>query len=156
MILSPVHIEDHVIVAANTIKGDMTLTGDLTVQGTTTTSGNETVTGDLDVQGTITVSVLNLNQHIRQDRSDISSNGSTDGSGVYSVDTSGGAVTFTLSTADSNDGAMMFFKRNGANTLTLDTEGSQTIGDSSTHDLTADNESVTLIFNATNSDWEIY
>lgn len=85
-----------------------------------------------------------------------SSNISTSGDGYYSVDSSGGAVTVTLASADATDGTEINVKRNGGNTVTVDTEGTETIDDGSTFDLAADNEAVTVVYNSDNTDWEVY
>lgn len=107
------------------------------------------------------LSTLQMGQNTTfvHDRQDVSSDVSSDGSGYYSVDSSGGARTFTISTSDAVDGTEINVKRNGANPVDLVTEGDATVDDkSSTPQLTlsSDNETVTLVYNSTNNDWEIY
>lgn len=99
------------------------------------------------------------NGTIRHDRQDVSSDISSDGTGYYSIDSSGSTRTFTLSSDDAVDGKEINVKRNGGNNVNINTEGSETIdGASSTpqYTLGSDDESVTLVFNLTNTDWEIY
>lgn len=92
----------------------------------------------------------------QHDRTTVSSDITTSGDGYYSVDSSGSARTVTLASSDANDGQEINVKRNGGNTVTVDTEGSETIDDSSTYDLSTDNETVTVIYNSENTDWEVY
>ena len=88
--------------------------------------------------------------------SDVSSNQKTSGHDFYSVDSSSSSVTITLSSADAEDGRVIHVKRNGSNTVTVDTEGSETIDGSSSADITADKNAVKLVYNSSGSNWEIY
>jgi hypothetical protein len=81
---------------------------------------------------------------------------STGDAGYYSVDTSGGAVTATIATADAVDGKELNFKRNGVNTVTVDTEGTATIDGGTEYELTSDDDSLTAVYNPDNDDWEVY
>jgi len=89
-------------------------------------------------------------------RNTVSSSVSTSGEEVISVDSSGGAVTLTLSSGDAIDGKKTMVKRNGANSVTIETEGSETIDDGTSFSLGADNDSVTLVYNSGNTDWEVF
>lgn len=89
-------------------------------------------------------------------RSTVTSATTTSGEGYLSVDASGGAVTVTLASEDAEDGKELNVKRNGGNTVTLETEGSETIEDASSYTLDADGETVTLVFNADTTDWEVF
>jgi len=88
--------------------------------------------------------------------SNVSSATTTSGHDFYSVDSSGGAVTVTLASSDAVDGRVIHVKRNGANTLTVDTESSETIDGSSSITIDQDDNSVKLVYNSTNTEWEIY
>jgi hypothetical protein len=96
------------------------------------------------------------NGSLVHNRLDISSSQTTDGHGYYSVDSSGGAVTLTIASADAINGRELNVKRRGANTVTIDTEGSETIDGSSSYTLDVDNESVTLVYNSNFTEWETY
>jgi lipopolysaccharide export system protein LptA len=104
--------------------------------------------GDIDQSGS--------NGSFIHDRQTVSGSAVTDGSGYYSVDSSGGTRTLTLSTTDAADGKEINVKRNGPNSVTVDTEGSETIDDSNSFTLSGDNDSITVVYNSSNSDWEIY
>lgn len=119
--------------------------------------GTSDPSATLDVQGDITQS--GSDSSIIHDRQDVSSDVSSDGSGYYSIDTSGGSRTFTVASTDAVDGREINIKRNGGNSVDINTEGSETIDDVSTAPqltLSSDNESVTLVYNSTNIDWEVY
>lgn len=96
------------------------------------------------------------NGTLKHNRVTVSSNTTASGDGYYSVDTSGGAVTLTLASADAMDGIEINVKRNGANSVTIDTEGSETVDDSTSISLGTDNDSATLVYNADTSDWEVF
>lgn len=75
--------------------------------------------------------------------------------------TSTGAVTsLTLKTADSTDGRVIIVKdsaRNaGTNSITIDTEGSQTIEGQSTLVINSDGGSASLIYNSSTTNWEVF
>jgi hypothetical protein len=95
------------------------------------------------------------NQSTENSVTNVSSDVSTSGEGVYIVDSSGAARTLTLSSADAEDGNQVSVKRNGANTVTVDTEGSETIDDATTQDIQNDDDSLVVVFNASASNWEI-
>jgi hypothetical protein len=114
-----------------------------------TFTGDDTIQVDADV-------AFAPDTSLQHDRQDVSTNITTDGSGYYSVDTSGGAVTVTLATADATDGKEINIKRNGANDMTINTEGTQTIDGSSSITLSVDDEAATVVYNGTNSDWEVF
>lgn len=112
----------------------------------------------LDVAGGLTLD----GAHIRN-LNNISSDASTNGDDFYSVDSSGGSsVTLTLSSSDAETGRVIHVKRNAGdvlgseNDVVITTQGSETIDDSSSFTLGSDNESVRLVYNSTNTDWEIY
>jgi hypothetical protein len=90
------------------------------------------------------------------DRLDVSSTQNTDGSGYYSVDTSSGDVTLTIQTSENVDGKEINVKNNGSGTVTIETQGSSTVDDSTNATIPTDNNAVTLVYNSTNDDWEIY
>jgi hypothetical protein len=90
------------------------------------------------------------------DRLDVSSTQNIDGSGYYSVDTSSGDVTLTIQTSENVDGKEINVKNNGSGTVTIETQGSSTIDDSTNATIPIDNNAVTLVYNSTNDDWEIY
>jgi hypothetical protein len=74
----------------------------------------------------------------------------------YSVDTSGGAVTGTLTTPSETEPPIKSLKRDGSGLLTITTGGSETIEGSSSIELTQDGEAVTVIYNDGESDWEVW
>lgn len=133
----------------NSVNGDSILR--LNASGS---SGSEFVNGEVTLTGGDLE--FGTDTTLVHDRQDVSTDILTDGGGYYSVDSSGGARTLTLATADSVDGKEVNIKRNGANTVTVDTEGSDTIDDASSVDLNNDNDSVTLVYNSTSGDWETY
>jgi hypothetical protein len=96
------------------------------------------------------------NGSITHDRQTITASQSTDGTGYYTIDTSGGAITLTMSTDDAVEGREINAKRDGSNTATIDTAGSATIDSSSSIDLNSDQQSVTLIYNSADDGWEIF
>ena len=106
----------------------------------------------LDVGGQLTLGgsyVRNL--------SNVSSSTTTSGDDFYSVDPSGGSVTLTLSSADAEDGRVIHVKsKSGGNTVTIDTEGSETIGKQSSKDLSGDRTSIMVVYNGSSSNWETY
>lgn len=95
---------------------------------------------------------------IIRNRVDISSNTTLDGTEYcVSVDSSGGTVTVTLPDLGGGaDGQEVRIKRNGSNNVTVEGNGSDTVDDSSSLTLGSDNDSVTLIYNNGNTDWEVY
>jgi len=105
----------------------------------------------LDVAGQVTMD----DTYIRN-LSNVSSNTTTSGDDFYSVNTSGGSVTLTLSSSDAETGRVIHVKRNGTQKVTIDTQGSETIEGRSSAQLGTDDESVRLVYNGANSDWEIY
>jgi len=90
------------------------------------------------------------------DRDDVSAATTTDGSGYYRVDTSGGDVTLTLSTEDATDQRKTSVKNVGGGTTTVETEGSASVTGEPRIQLEQDRQSVTLIYNGGQDDWEIY
>lgn len=93
------------------------------------------------------------------DRDEITStSAATDGSGYYLVDTdaAGGAVTLTLASADAVEGREVNVKRDGASSVTVETEGTETIDGSGSIELDSDQVSVTLVYNSADGDWEIW
>lgn len=107
--------------------------------------------GRITEDGTFSVS----DSYIRR-MSSVSSNTVTSGHDFYSVNSSGSSVTITLSSSDAEDGRVIHVKRNGSNTVTVDTEGAETIDESSSVQLGADDESIKLVYNSSNTDWETY
>ena len=105
----------------------------------------------LDIAGQVTMD----DSYIRN-LSNVSSNTTTSGDDFYSVDTSGGSVTLTLSSSDAETGRVIHVKRNGTQKVTIDTQGSETIEGRSSAQLGSDEESVRLVYNGANSDWEVY
>ncbi len=105
----------------------------------------------LDVAGQVTMD----DSYIRN-LSNISSDTKTSGDDFYSVDTSGGSVTLTLSSSDAETGRVIHVKRNGTQRVNIDTESSETIDGRSSAQLGSDEESVRLVYNGANSDWEVY
>jgi len=86
-----------------------------------------------------------------------STSASTDGSGYYLVDTdaAGAAATLTLASADAVGGREVNVKRDGANDVTVETEGNETIDDAENINL-QDKGSVTLIYDGAGSNWEVW
>jgi hypothetical protein len=114
-----------------------------------------------EYNGTETIIKNNGNVEIRDGTiehsiNNVSSDTSTNGLEYYSVDSSSSTRTLTLASDDAVNGAKIAVKRNGGNDVTIDTEGSETIDGASSTTLTTDDESVTLIYNDSNTDWEIY
>ena len=105
----------------------------------------------LDVAGQVTMD----DSYIRN-LSNISSDTTTSGDDFYSVDTSGGSVTLTLSSSDAETGRVIHVKRNGTQRVDIVTESSETIDGRSSAQLGSDEESVRLVYNGANSDWEVY
>jgi hypothetical protein len=148
--------------------------GAITVNGSFAVGSGSTVGADNAVAiGNITVSTSNYvglggnrvvtNTDLQftdgtliNDRLDVSSTQNTDGSGYYSVDTSSGDVTLTIQTSENVDGKEINVKNNGSGTVTIETQGSSTIDDSTNATIPIDNNAVTLVYNSTNDDWEIY
>lgn len=96
------------------------------------------------------------NSTLDHDLQTVSTNTTTDGTGYWLVDSSGGAVTLTIASADASGAREINVKRSGSNTVTIATEGAETIDGSTTLGLTNDNESVTLVWDSANSDWKVY
>lgn len=93
------------------------------------------------------------------DRDEVTTDGvNSDGSGYYLIDTAaiGSAATFTLDSSDAVEGREVNVKRDGPNDVTITTEGTETIGGESDAELTQDGESLTLVFNSADSDWEVW
>ena len=105
----------------------------------------------LDVAGQVTMDDTYIRNLLN-----VSSDTTTKGDDFYSVDTSGGSVTLTLSSSDAETGRVIHVKRNGNQRVAIDTEGSETIDGRSSAQLGSDEESVRLVYNGANSDWEIY
>lgn len=105
----------------------------------------------LDVAGKVTMD----DSYIRN-LSNISSDTKTSGDDFYSVDTSGGSVQLTLSSSDAETGRVIHVKRNGTQRVDIVTESSETIDGRSSAQLGSDEESVRLVYNGANSDWEVY
>lgn len=74
----------------------------------------------------------------------------------YSVDTSGGSVTATLTTPSDAEPPIKSIKRNGGHTLTIDTGGSATIEDEDSIELTQDGEAVTVAYVEEDDNWEVW
>lgn len=83
----------------------------------------------------------------------VTTDATLDGKSHYTVDASS-ARTVTLPTI--TDEREINVKRDGANTVTIDTAGTETIEGASTLDLTQDGESVTVVFDPDNSNWEVF
>jgi X-X-X-Leu-X-X-Gly heptad repeat protein len=148
--------------------------GAITVNGSFAVGSGSTVGADNAVAiGNITISTSNyvglggdrvvtntdlqfIGGTLINDRLDVSSTQNTDGSGYYSVDTSSGNVTLTIQSSENIDGKEINVKNNGSGTVTIETAGSSTIDDSTNATIPTDNNSVTLVYNSTNDDWEIY
>lgn len=113
--------------------------------------GKSSPSKELDVAGQLT-----LDDSYIRNLSNVSSSSSTSGDDFYSVNSSGGSVTLTLSSSDAEDGRVVHVKRNGSNVVTIDTEGSKTIDESSSVDIDSDKNAVKLVYNSSNSNWEIY
>jgi len=86
----------------------------------------------------------------------VSSATTTSGHDFYSVDSSGGVVTVTLASSDAINGRVINVKRNGTNTVTIDTEGSETVEGGNEITIADDGNAVTLVFNSSLNDWQIY
>jgi len=89
-------------------------------------------------------------------RVDVSADYTTENNQYVSVDTSSQSVTVTLATADAFNGNEINIKRNGTNRLVIDTEGSATVEGGTDISLDFDGEAVTLVYNPTNTDWEVF
>jgi len=110
---------------------------------------NEGLTANDDIEAGEGVSRL-------VDRDDVSAATTTDGSEYYRVDTSGGDVTLTLSADDATDQRKTSVKNVGGGTTTVETEASATIEGESSVDLDQDGQSLTLVYNNAEDDWEIF
>ena len=82
--------------------------------------------------------------------SGISATQDIDAAGAYVVNSSGGAVTVTLKTSICQAGNVVIVKRVGANTVTIDTEGAETIDGGASLALTVTYMSYTLTSDGTN------
>lgn len=71
---------------------------------------------------------------------------------AVNVDTSGGTVTVTLPDAPSNEPEFTI-KRDGANTVTIDTAGTENIDGSTSLDLTNDNDFITVAYDSAATEW---
>jgi len=100
------------------------------------------------------LSLIRGNKKDKRGRKTISAAYTSDGWKHYSADTSSSGFTLTLSSADAADGREITIKVNGANTLTIDTEGSETIDGSTSTTISSDDGSLHLIYNVDNTDWE--
>jgi len=96
------------------------------------------------------------NSSMIHDRDEVTVDAATDGSGYYRVDTSGGDVTLTLVAADAVDGRETNIKNTGGGTTTVESEGSATVEGEASIDLDQDGQSVTLVYNDGEDDWEIF
>lgn len=70
------------------------------------------------------------------------------------VDTSGGVVTITLPSG-AQEGRTYTIKRDGANKVTVDTEGTETIDGDTEEDLVNDDDALIVTFISANNDWEV-
>lgn len=87
----------------------------------------------------------------------VSSATTSDGSSPYwVVDTSGGALTFTIGTVDAVDGRELNIKQDGANDLTVATEGSATVNEATTYTIGSDESTITVVYDADKDDWGIW
>lgn len=96
------------------------------------------------------------NLHFLHNRRRLTTDSTIGESGYYTVDTSGGAKTETIASSAAVDGREINFKRVGGNDLTLNTEGSETIENGNEIVLTQDEESVTLVYDEPNTNWEVF
>lgn len=96
------------------------------------------------------------NSSVLHDRDDVAADTTTDGSGYYRVDSSGGDVTLTLASADALDGRETNIKNVGGGTTTVTTEETATIEGESSIEMGQDGQSVTVVYSANRDDWEIY
>ena len=93
------------------------------------------------------------------DRDEITSTtATTDGSAYYLVDSdaAGAEVTVTLASADAEEGREINIKRDGVYDVTINTESTETIDGSNSIVLNQDQQSVTLVYNSADSDWEVW
>lgn len=74
----------------------------------------------------------------------------------YSIDTSSGDVTVTLLSTEAISGNHVSIKKNGGNTVIVNTEGSETIDGSNSITIDQDDSAVKLVFNSSTSEWEIF
>jgi len=116
--------------------------------------------GDYTVDGTISNGDQSFAEgsSMVHDRDEVTGDQTTAGAGYYHVDTdaAGESVTLTLASDDAEEGRELNIKRDGANGVTVDTEGSETIDGDDSIELTSDQESVTLVYNNPDSDWEVW
>jgi hypothetical protein len=158
------------------VENDLIVGNNLTVDGQTV-QADDIILTDVDVQDTGGTTQFRLDGdtgtpffdlvgnrtenegRVTVNRADVSTSVSTSSfpsARFFSVDSSGGTRTVTLSSSDANDGEQIDVKRNGGNTVTIDTEGSETIDDNASISLSSDDEAVSLIYNSGNTDWEIW
>lgn len=112
---------------------------------------NITTTYD-DVNNTLTIDGSDGTPNLQN----ISTDTTTSGDRYYSVNSSSSEVTLTLSTPDAKNGKEISVKRRGKKKVFINTEGSQTIDGSNKVRLNQDKNAVKLVFNSSNSEWEIY
>lgn len=88
-------------------------------------------------------------------RANASSDVSSSGDSYYTIDSSGGARTFTLSSEDAVDGAEISVMRKGANSVAV-TSPDGIYGESDdTFEIQVDGASWDFVFNATDGEWEV-
>jgi hypothetical protein len=101
--------------------------------------------------------VTNCTPRFTHDRSPVRSAAGSIGPGEEYIigDTSGGTLAQTLPPASASRGVRLDVRRKGANTLTLNRAGTDTINGATSYALTADKQVVTLRPDDTTSDWGI-
>lgn len=120
------------------------------------TVGGVTSTGDIaDDQGNILWDYSTQRAPQSVDIVPVSSNTTTDGPGLYLVDTSGGAVTLTLASTDaSNQESIGVVNLSGSNAVTVDTEGSETIDPGGASSKTLSTGGWLVWFNGDGTNWD--
>lgn len=120
------------------------LDGDIVSSSLTTLEGNNLSinSGQLDASTPFNVTSISSSQN-------------TSGSGLYLVDTSGGAVTLTLDTDDAtNNETIGVVNISGTNDVTVDTEGSETIDPNGEASKTLSSEGFVIWFSADGTNWD--
>lgn len=119
-----------------------------------------TWTGEHTFQKTSFVDDLEFDEGatLIHDRDEVTGNVTTDGTGYYLVDTdaAGSSVTVTLASSDAAEGREVNIKRDGKYNVVIVTEGAETIDGSNSVTLNSNQQSVTLVYNNVDSDWEIW
>jgi len=125
------------------IFGDVQVLDDLTVGDDVTITGDLTVSGAFTASGSLTVKRVSK-----------TANYTTSDDTIVAVDTSGGAVTITLATADTVAGRVVIIKdeggQAGTNAITIATEGSETIDGSASTSISTNYGVVRLYSDGTN------